>query len=88
MVFFSYETLAYYLRINNMQTKGGYKILNFRKLNNPIILWDGREYLYQGTVKGALKSDVTIKWDVLGQCTNLARTDCFIDVNDITKALA
>ena len=76
-----------------MVTKAGYIIENFEILEKPIDRNNLEPHIYWGLVKQVPLpaenekekkfEDIEITWDKFGRCSNLKRTDCFIDVDKI-----
>ena len=63
------------------ETKGGFKITNFKELEQPIERGMLEPMIYIGNVKTTDLDTVEIMWDKLGRCSNWDRPDCFIDIN-------
>lgn len=70
-----------------METKGKYKITKFRQIppDDRGIL---EPHIYEGFVKDipttlGKKESYKVTWDRFGRCSNWAREDCFIDVENL-----
>lgn len=69
-----------------MTTKGGYEVIKFKQLEEPIVSSHYLEpHVYEGIVKNCpfgdnIKQDIYLTWDKLGRCNNWSRTDCFIEI--------
>lgn len=62
-------------------TKGGFEILKFEKLEQPIERGLLEPMIYQGEVKTTDLGTIEILWDKFGRCSNFNRVDCFVDAN-------
>ncbi len=71
-----------------MKTLGGYEITNFKKLKKPKEVQKGilLPILYSGRIYDPIsKVELDIHWNTAGKCSNYARKDCFIDLNDLNE---
>jgi hypothetical protein len=77
-----------------METNGGFEIVNFKKIKNPVKDSNLEPLIYEGFVRripfifpveiGERSTfDSIVKWDKLGRCRNLDRKDCFIDISKL-----
>lgn len=62
-------------------TKGGFEILKFKKLEQPIERGILEPMIYEGKVKTPDLGEIEILWDKFGRCSNFDRFDCFVDTN-------
>lgn len=74
-----------------METKSKLPIENFKRLDPPLRRGNLEPHIYQGLVKNVLTlgqyCDHLVTWDKHGRCSNLNRSDCFIDVEIAEKEL-
>lgn len=74
-----------------MKTKGGYEVINFKQLDEPIKKGILEPHIYEGIIKDCpfgdnIKQDVYLTWDKFGRCNNWSREDCFIGLVELKSA--
>ena len=75
---------------NTVKTFAGFKVENLQKLEEPVKYGHVSEpHIYKGDLYDLVGESIGIPqpqevtWDALGQCNNLERYDCFLDLNTI-----
>lgn len=74
-----------------MKTKGGFKVIRFKKIKYPDRDTNLEPLIFEGLVQdipflfpvehGEKETfDSIVKWDKFGRCRNIARQDCFIEI--------
>lgn len=64
-----------------METKGGYEIKEFKKLEIPLNRGILKPMIYSGIIfdpNPFINRDIELLWNEDGKCANYSREDCFI----------
>lgn len=70
-------------------TKGGFEVIDFKKLETPIYNHILEPHIYEGYIvdfqydANTINKEYYCTWDKFGRCYNQSRIDCFIDVENL-----